>query len=1396
MDKTSALLATTAANNSIVFDELLQALNPGVGTQLNIYGNTLTEAFADFLDEYYFRQDRTIQIDAVEMSVDEVKRTLTITGKSNYLNIPDLPITAEFMLDDKGQVQASLKYTLVSEQQTASYWVFSKSFPDLPVDFDYSTDTHCNDYPTLDQMKLYHAHAIVSTGPQLENHYQVELQEGINFVASMIPQGVLGILENIAQQTQELTLFGVIKIPKNSTQLFIPEAVQNLTAATIYPWEVASELPGIHLQAKLNTAFKLGKAQFKDAVFRTYCPLSADWVDKNDIFHSVTAVTATLDIPESNIAIDAIACIEKGLNTISVETRFQGISLKNITQLMDITGSDALGSQLPETMVDAVNGLSKLELMDLAFTIAYGKQGIYPVYATVQVGMPELKWQVWGDHLAVDGIGCRFSVSNPLNKPYFDVNLWGKISIEGMPVTIKAAKSEGFILMAKLEAQQTIPLKQLMQRYAPQIPAPGDLTVDSMVMTIAPGKFYAVSAALADKPKPWTVPVGHPNLSISDVRLNFQYPTGGPVSGSFGGTLSFSDQFKLAICYDIPGNFVIRGDFPEVKLSRLIGTLCNQHVNLPKGFDLDFEHASFLIQEYNSSMRFQFATEMAGLGSFAFEALQVGSNQWGFAIGLDLSAGQPSKLPALSVIGFFEKVCKLQKFLLVASSFEDTTFTFPNLAQFNNPQLSAKQLSLPGQGGVIAGLNLFAEWQLDTKNKQHKLLKNLLGLDPTLGITLQIGENPEKDAKLFVKYNSQLNGHPFGVEFGALIQSGEVGLFLTGTITLKIEKQLQTFDTTLLFVENGAFISADMKGTTAIHIGSLQLSDLAIEIGVSWEGIPSLGLAGTLDVGNFDSSFAVFFDSTDPAKSLIAGAVSDLTLKDVVDTMIGKAEASAIDPVLNKIAIKGTHQFSISPELANDLDHLTFDRVAAAFKKNGGIQIPSAGSQLHLIVTTKGSQWYLTDLTTMRHYELKKQGKQIEVSIEAQCYCAPQRTAIGNIIFPEGFYINCALEFLGFAASANINISQNKGIAIDAEMNKIIIGSESLFCIKADEGEGGPKISAATYTRPKFPEKQLRPPHFYINGCLEMLGISEGIFITLSPKGFEFDLKGKLLPGVNFDISGYFAGSHHLEIKGDVKVGLGTIDLGAIGKIRIDTDAEGSLDIQVQGNTITATVKASFEVAGKKHNIGSCELDIKTSALKKLPETLTKEAEKILRQYFQAALKDVNKAEKRVKQLNTEIANVRKTIQHERDVNNKKYKAAQKSLKQAQNKVNDLNKQISNANNQINKLKKQISDKKKWANKGNIFQKAGRNVAYAAFAAEKGTEIAGLATEMAGLETAKETAKAALEVAKQPIKALQAATKVVPIDDDPRILGLFTARDTAVAALETAKLPLKALSKI
>src|SRR5262249_400683 len=158
--------------------------------------------------------------------------------------------------------------------------------------------------------------------------------------------------------------------------------------------------------------------------------------------------------------------------------------------------------------------------------------------------------------------------------------------------------------------------------------------------------------------------------------------------------------------------------------------------------------------------------------------------------------------------------------------------------------------------------------------------------------------------------------------------------------------------------ENGVLISGTMQGT--IRFSPVQLSNLVLVIGLDFEGIPSLGIAATLDISNFDSSVAIFFDSVDPAKSMVAGAISNVTLLDIARFLAGQQDIPpGLDTVLGLIGLKELKAFSMPASLAPSLDNRDVSAISTAFKQYGSITLPGTSDLVLLVINKRGAVWHL-----------------------------------------------------------------------------------------------------------------------------------------------------------------------------------------------------------------------------------------------------------------------------------------------------------------------------------------------------------------------------------------------------------------------------------------------------
>ncbi len=1224
------------------FQELRSALAVK-GGKITVSHDTLGSAFSTFLRGYYKNQPISITRakSALASSTDDgEKDTVVITGRASFLEMPDLPVTARFSLTSRGAVTGYIEYRLIGDKPGPNPWKFSRSLPDLPPVWNYALAIPLWDVgsekgqppddvehtPYVDSLSLSNARYVVSTHATSDPASGKAVAKGINFIGDMRPTGALGILEHTLRAGPgALALHGAVRLPTKTGRTRALGLFES-------PWS-RPDAPGLHLRAPLDLDFDLGNLVLEQTALRIYTPPSNEWMAKNSTFSPRHGYSAQLKIPSADIDIALGADLEWNLPRAKLSARGEGVSLSKLTELADLTGRGSLVSRLPKTIQKAVNGLSKLELTYVALDLILA--GMKPTLKGVsaEIGMPGLVWKVWDNKLQVTDMACRFDIANPFGtggtKRSVDVTVMGTVIIEGVSIAIMATSRSGFTLYARLTDSETIPLKKLLKSYAPKVPAPADLTVDSLRVMIAPGKSYSMAATVLGKPKPWAIPVGRSKLVIDNVFLSFAYAKGTGVKGTFAGAASYGKDFTMSMVYDIPGDIVLRSVLYDVSLSQLVSKLVGKKSALPGKFDIDFESASVLVQKKGSDYVFQVGAQVAKVGSFAFEVRKVAASGWGFAAGMSLRTSI-SDLPGLGALSGFEKSFKLQRLLLVASSFDAASFQFPDMAQFNTPGISGKDnISLPAQsGGLTAGLCVFADWKLDLKNKQHKMLRKFLGLPTSLGVALQVGKNPATQSKLIASFTTKIQGNPLVCQFGAMMQSGQPALFLNGSLTVKINKKPVLFEVTMLLVSTGMFLSGTMTGT--IRFGTVQLSNLAVMTAVSWSGLPSLGIAATINVSTFSSSIALLFDSTNPAKSLFAGAVSDLSLKDVAATLAGarKLPRSTLN-VLAKIGIKGTKAFSIPGSFSEALDNLELTEVAGAFQEHGGQAIATSQKSTLLVVGKRGKSWQLTDMkNNMRHYQLVKKGANIQVSVNAQVYCAPQDTNIGTLQFRKGFFLNGTLEILGLKSTTRIEVSPSKGLAIDTSINKaLVLYKKSFFQLSAVKGKKGPRLSISTFRQPKNPVKEFRNPHFYLNGKVTLLGLTSSAFVQLTTSGAKLTLEQELSRRLGGGIlsgsvtTGYsiqaqlganvLSAGVGLSLAFQAKLNLGKLRGAKIsmGTIKLSLAVTGKAAVGFEKNRASAALEGSFKFQRQTFRF-KAKLSVDQASLAQVEKVVQKEIEK------------------------------------------------------------------------------------------------------------------------------------------------------------------------------------------
>jgi hypothetical protein len=1169
--------------------ELDQAL-PVVGGSVTFTTSTLDGLLRDFLIEYNAGQPLIIAAAAKTVTSSEV----IIDGTTSFLRVAAAAAHAVFTLQTDGSVESVITISL------SAGWTFSTSFPDLPP-FRHQGTTALS---VLDMLTLISPAYVAATASGTHSS-GAPLQTGLNFVAEFDPGSVSGLFASLLGGGNSL-LYGTIDLTQSTP-------TPALTPLEL-PWSTSWEVPGISLEAALGADITLGELRITGLTERIYSPSDTAWLADNVSYSPLLAITGTMSVPSASISADVTVIVSVDSDSVTFAFDFDGISIGKLAELLDLVGGDDLETVLP---AEIRNALGSLALESGTLGLAGSFTGDAVQWVAPRVGFPGVVWNVLPGVFSVGNLAAYFMVCSPFSATgarFLSVTFSGELEVAGVSAEI-ITTYPGFTTLAT--ATETISLSLLFNELAPLLPSPPTLDVDVLRIEIIPDQSYRFTASAAETPE-WTLALGSFGMTIGSPAVDI-WDEGAGMQGSFSGTLLFDDTIETLITYDTPGTFTILSEFPETRLSQIIARLDEIGVTVPDGFDVVFSQSYILIEEDAAgNLMFSVSAVVGGLGLVAFTFEKSGG--WGYATGIQLDTGGLANLPGLASLARFEDFVGLEEILMLVSSLDDPGFTFPDMARFNAEPVHGKSMPLPAQAnGVVRGVNVYA--QLDAaKNDGFRILAAYLGipLDGSAGVTIAVSApNPVTTSKLFVTVDLDLysNTHIRG-QLGVLVVNDEFGVFLDGEVKTSIEGAQATFSVVAEVLPTGVLISGSMVGT--IEFDPVRLSNVGIVIGLNDAAVPSFGFAATIDVQDFESSIAVFFDSVYPDKSMFAGAVSDLTLLSVATSIAGQSSVSAsIADALAQFGLKSLDGFTMPSSVTASLDARDIDAIRAAFGA-GGVSLPASFDQIFFVTNTRSQTWHLTDLSTMWHYELKASGAVIDVRRQPQFYCAPQMTYIGAIQYPAGVHVLAEIDAFLVRAQIKVIIESRVGIAADVGADPIEIVSSNFFTITGAGPNGGPMLSMSTYTQTTESDPLLRDPHFFLSGTVRILGSDVAdLTVTIAASGLQFEFRSEVAPATNVDLRGSVAASLDLSVAGGFTAGIDeTLDAGELGKIHVTTTVDGSLDIGTLSGVAHATVEGEFVFQGEIFTIPPLSLDITTAALANLPATLWNQIADILEKWL------------------------------------------------------------------------------------------------------------------------------------------------------------------------------------
>ncbi|MEH7564166.1 hypothetical protein, partial [Priestia megaterium] len=675
--------------------------------------------------------------------------------------------------------------------------------------------------------------------------------------------------------------------------------------------------------------------------------------------------------------------------------------------------------------------------------------------------------------------------------------------------------------------------------------------------------------------------------------------------GEITGKAEINNDISLDIVYKLPGEFLLKVDYPSVNLETFIKKISGNQISFPPGFEVILPPSHAVIQFIDGNPSFHSVTEVEGLGLLIFSVLK--QVNWRFNVVWNLDVSQPSSIPGLEAIAPLESLISISKVLMCVVSDETDLADLSKMAKELATQFGYEVFNIPNDHqNLEPGMSILTGTPV-VNNEPLQLLLDYFNVttDSSNGFTLSVSlPDPSGNSKLYIPFSSQIQeGTTVEGRIGGMLRGGLTQIFCTASVHTQIQGQPVQVDVESNVLPNGILISGTYRGTINFNPLPIQLSNLSLVIGLSGQGVPSFGFSGNIDIKNLDSSIALFFNSTQPSQSMIAGSVSSLTLNDVTRLFIGESLPDSLGQVLGSVGLKGISAFNMPTSALEILKSRDYQALSDIFSQHGNIVLPQGNNQVLLVEVEEGSHWAITNLTTMEHYSIFLRSDFIDVQIQPQLYCAPQETFIGSFKFPQGFHLDARINHLFFETQVRIVAEPNQGIAGKAEVDPIIISSPDFFSITGEDGRGA-RLSFSTFPQINEVEEGLRDPHLLLIGNIKLLGLDIlKAHILINPDGISF--KSVAEPFIHqLDWTASLDGTN-FRSEGKLLIGIKqTLDAGSLGKTDIDVSVNATIRASIQNQLPSITCEGDFEFFGAKCIIPPFELSIDGKALSNLANSL------------------------------------------------------------------------------------------------------------------------------------------------------------------------------------------------
>ena len=565
-----------------------------------------------------------------------------------------------------------------------------------------------------------------------------------------------------------------------------------------------------------------------------------------------------------------------------------GVPLPSVAELVALAGEDVAGHLPP--------GLEELPALVLSdVEIAFASGGVESVGATIATAAAlELPG------LAVEGLSLTLAVEHPADAArVLMLSFEGSAMVAGAEAILRVERdADGWTVSGGLAPGSSLTSGGVAGWLGASLPSElPNLSLSELEVTAALGAGELSIHAASDTE--WTLPIGE-GIAVGDLDVTFRRHSGeegqpASVDGTVKGKVTLGST-EIELSFSFPGELELTAHVdriaPFALVQDVVGRAGIADLSLPP------EIVALSATDIDLAVNVTERELSLGAGGDGIDRIQVAvhklATSWGFAAGIKLDGG--FELSRFGIPGL--DGVQLPDALIVVSSFDDPTFTLDELQP------------LAGKG-VRTGVLLDARLDLAGLGADKFLKESHLDVRAEIGRTLSdltleasVGDVPIIDGVVLHEAEFELKPSPAAPSVAVL-----------GKIDVTLDDSPLEFIGGVKVEPNGISVQGTMLGTWKEPFGAkgVAVSNAALQVGASFEGIPSVGITGGLKVGSFEGSAAVAFDSEMPTQSVLGVDFNQLALMDIVRTFCDANVAASIPAdVTNTLAGIGLEQVKLS----------------------------------------------------------------------------------------------------------------------------------------------------------------------------------------------------------------------------------------------------------------------------------------------------------------------------------------------------------------------------------------------------------------------------------------------------------------------------------------------------